>query len=340
MIKQELASTIEQIAVQGKGILAADESTGTITKRFDTINLESTEENRRAYRELLFTTAGAEKYINGVIMFEETLGQSTKEGQAFADLLKSKGIVPGIKVDKGLVDIPLFNDEKITAGLDGLADRLKGYKDMGAQFAKWRAVLTLDPKKGLPHCNTMFVNAEALARYAATCQALGIVPIVEPEVLMDGENDIDYCEMVTTNMLKIVFEKLHYYRVESENIILKPNMVVSGAACPTQASVEEVAEKTMRALKRAVPAAVPTINFLSGGQTDELSTEHLSAMNAMGPLPWNLSFSYGRALQAPVLKAWQGKSENVEAAQQALLKRSLLNSKACFGEYATEMETA
>ncbi len=333
---QELKATIDHLVVQGKGILAADESEGTITKRFAAINVESTEENRRAYRELLFTTPGINAFIQGVILYEETLNQSTKTGQTFPDLLHSLGILPGIKVDKGLIPLASTENETVTQGLDGLEGRLNEYKKLGAKFAKWRAVLTITDT--LPSHQAIYANAEMLARYAATCQSVGIVPIVEPEVLMDGDHTIERCAEVTEETLRIVFEALEREKVVLEGMLLKPNMVLPGKMHSPQSSVEEVAEATLRVLRRTVPAAVPSINFLSGGQSAISATAHLNAMNKMGNQPWVLSFSYGRALQDPCLKTWQGKVENVAAAQKAFYLRAELNAAACLGKYDSTKE--
>lgn len=336
MSTNELARTIDDIVKQGKGILAADESTGTITKRFQSINVESTEENRRIYRELLFTTPNIHEYISGVILYEETLNQKAKDGTPFPKLLQSKGIVPGIKVDKGIIPLSGSPEENITQGLDGLGERLKTYKALGARFAKWRAVIPVSDV--LPTAYGLHANAEALARYASICQAEGIVPIVEPEVLMDGDHSLERCEEVTEQALREVFNSLHLHRVQLEYMILKPNMVVAGAKHKPQASVESVALATLRVLKRTVPAAVPSINFLSGGQSDELATAHLNAMNKAKNNPWYLSFSYGRALQAPALKTWHGQQNNINAAQEALLKRARLNGTATAGAYSDKLE--
>jgi fructose-bisphosphate aldolase class I len=320
----------------GKGILAADESTGTITKRFDTIKVESTEENRRAYRDLLFSAQGMEEYISGVIMYDETLRQKSADGTPFPELLQKLGVVPGIKVDKGAKELATCPGEKVTEGLDGLRERLAEYYELGARFAKWRAVITIDDD--IPTNTCIEVNAHALARYAALCQEAGIVPIVEPEVLMDADNTIDVCDDVTSFVLKTVFDELYKQNVALEGMVLKPNMIISGKQCPEQASPEEVAERTVGCLLNHVPAAVPGIAFLSGGQSDELATHHLSLMNQMGDLPWELTFSYGRALQAPALKAWGGKKENVAAAQAALLTRAKFNGLAHEGQYSPDME--
>ena len=322
----------------GRGILAADESTPTIKKRFDSINTESTEDNRRAYRQMLFTAPEMEKSISGVIMFEETLFQKSDDGTPFPELLASKGVIPGIKVDKGAKELAGSAGEKVTEGLDGLRDRLAEYYEVGARFAKWRAVITIGDH--IPSMYCLDANAHALARYAALCQEAGIVPIVEPEVLMDGSHSIERCEEVTDRTLHRVFNALHLHRVCLEGIVLKPNMVLSGSECSEQADVQTVAEATVRCLKRHVPAAVPGIAFLSGGQSDELATAHLDAMNKMGPLPWKLTFSYGRALQAAALKAWGGQADNLEAGKNAFLHRAKCNGSASKGEYSTDMESA
>lgn len=336
MILEELASTIDAIAVPGKGILAADESTGTIAKRFNSINVESTEENRKRYREMLFTAPDLQDYVNGVILFEETLGQSTKDGKPFAELLSSKGIVPGIKVDKGLIALAGSEDEKVTEGLDGLSARLETYKSQGARFAKWRNVYTISDV--LPSLTAVKAGAENLARYAAICQSIGIVPIVEPEVLIDGDHSIDYCAEVTEIVLHELFHALFVHQVMLESMILKPSMVIAGKDCKEQSTPEQVAEYTISVFRNNVPAAVPTINFLSGGQTPEQAAENLNAINSFEKQPWNLSFSYGRALQEPALKAWSGDDANIQAAQEALLKRCRLNSAASVGEYSPQME--
>ena len=339
MNKVELMSVASDIVADGKGILAADESTGTIKKRLDTINVESTEETRRRYREILFTTEGIEKYIGGVILYDETLRQGTKDGTSFAKLLSSRGIAPGIKVDKGAKDLALLSGEKVTEGLDGLRDRLAEYKQLGAKFAKWRAVVEID-ERDIPTMSGIRANAHALARYASLCQEAGIVPIVEPEVLMDGGHDIERCEAVSSKVLETVFAELDRYNVLLEGILLKPNMVISGMKCPKQANAQQIAEATMRCLTRYVPAAVPGIVFLSGGQSAEDATDNLNAMNMIGPHPWKVSFSYGRALQAPVLTTWKGQEDNVAAAQETFLKRCRLNGLACAGKYERSMETA
>jgi fructose-bisphosphate aldolase class I len=336
MDEQKLHETAQAIVAEGKGILAADESDSTIKKRFDSIGVESTEENRRAYRELLFTTEGVEEYISGVILFDETIRQSSSDGTPFPKLLESKGVIPGIKVDRGAHPLALAEGETVTEGLDGLRDRLTEYRELGARFAKWRAVISIG--KEIPSEYCLWTNAHALARYAALSQEAGLVPIVEPEVLMDGDHTIERSFTVTSHTLHAVFTELRDQRVHPEGILLKPNMVLSGYANPEQASHEEVAAETVRCFKRHVPAAVPGIVFLSGGQSDEDATANLNAMNAMGPHPWQLSFSYGRALQASALKAWLGKEENVEAAQRAYYHRAKMNSAAVTGAYAPEME--
>ena len=333
----ELKSVAQAIVAKQKGVLAADESSPTIKKRFDSISVESTEENRRRYREILLTTAGLEQHVGGVILFDETLRQSTREGVPFAQVLSARGIAPGIKVDKGTKPLPFYPGEKITEGLDGLADRLAEYKQLGARFAKWRAVIEID-ENAIPSTFGIRANAQVLARYAALCQELDLVPIVEPEVLMDGAHGIERCEVVTSAVLETVFAELDAQRVAFEGMLLKPNMVIAGKKCPRQASVQEVAEATLRCMRRYVPAAVPGIVFLSGGQSAEEATDNLNAMNAMGAQPWQVSFSYGRALQAPVLAAWKGLEANAAAAQKALQKRCRLNGLARDGAYARAME--
>lgn len=339
MSAAELEATAKAMVANGKGILAIDESTPTIGKRFDTINLESTEENRRAYRDLLITNPGGKEYISGMILFDETIRQSSSDGTPFAKALIDQGIMPGIKVDTGAKDFALHSNEKVTEGLDGLRDRLAEYKTLGAKFAKWRAVITIGDN--IPSQACIDANAHALARYAGLCQEAGIVPMVEPEVLMDANNTIERCYEVTETTLSTLFNTLKSQDVSIEHTILKTNMVISGKQCPTQASVEEVAEQTVRCLTKNVPTELPGIVFLSGGQSAELATAHLNAMNANNPdLPWPLSFSYGRALQEPCLKAWGGSAANLEAAQKALLHRSKCNSLACNGQYNSEMESA
>ena len=338
MNTENLESVAKKLVAPGKGILAADESTGTIEKRLKSINVPSTEENRRAYREILFTTADAGDFISGVILFDETIRQKTRDGRTFVAALEEQGIIPGIKVDKGAKPMANFAGEKITEGLDGLRDRLAEYQQLGARFAKWRAVIAIGDK--IPTRTCIASNAEALARYATLCQEADLVPIVEPEVLMDGAHTIERYFNVTQQTLESVFHALYKHRVVLEGMLLKPNMVLSGKDCPQQASVQEVAEATVRCMKHVVPAAVPGLVFLSGGQSDQQATEHLNAMNQLPDLPWELSFSYGRALQAPVLKAWKGDAANVAAAQQAFHHRASCNSKARFGKYTEEMETA
>ncbi|KPJ98528.1 MAG: fructose-bisphosphate aldolase [Gemmatimonas sp. SG8_28] len=333
-----LHATAESLVATGKGILAADESFGTIEKRFKKLGIASTEENRQAYREMLFTTKGVEDFISGVILFDETIRQSTREGTPFATVLAKAGVIPGIKVDTGAKALAGYPGEKVTEGLDGLRERLAEYAKLGARFAKWRAVITIGDGLPTPYC--IEANAHGLARYAALCQEAGLVPIVEPEVLMDGPHTIERCDEVTEATLKSVYYQLHQHRVVLEGTLLKPNMVLSGKECPRQASVEQVAQMTVRCLARCVPAAVPGIVFLSGGQSAEEATAHLNAMNAMGTHPWELSFSYGRALQAPALDAWNGKSGNVSAGQKAYYHRAKLNGAARSGTYTKAMESA
>jgi fructose-bisphosphate aldolase class I len=331
-----LENTARALVAEGKGILAADESTGTIKKRFDSIGVESTEDNRRAYRDLLFTTEGVEEYISGVILFDETIRQSGHDGTPFPKLLGSKGVIPGIKVDAGAKPLALANAETVTEGLDGLRARLEEYRGLGARFAKWRATYSIDTDKPSEYC--VWANAHALARYAALCQEAGIVPIVEPEVLQDGTHSLEQSARATGRALQAVYTELHDQRVDYRGTLLKPNMVLSGYSASERADVEAVAEATLEILYKHVPAAVPGIVFLSGGQTDEDATAHLSAMNKRGPHPWQLSFSYGRALQAPALKAWVGRPENVAAAQRAYYHRAKMNGAACTGMYGPEME--
>src|SRR5216117_675365 len=336
MKTENLESVAKKLVAPGKGILAADESSGTIEKRLKSINVPSTEENRRAYRDILFTTAGAGEFISGVILFDETIRQKTRDGRTFVEALDQQGIIPGIKVDKGAKAIANFPGEKVTEGLDGLRERFAEYRQLGARFAKWRAVITIG--ENIPTRTCIEANAEALARYAALCQEADLVPIVEPEVLMDGTHTIERYFEVTQQTLESVFHALYEHRAVLEVMLLKPNMVLSGKDCPQRASVQEVAEATVRCMKRVVPAAVPGLVFLSGGQSDQQATEHLNAMNRMSGLPWQLSFSYGRALQAPVLKAWKGDPAKVAAAQQAFHHRAWCNSQARFGKYTEEME--
>lgn len=335
-IINELEATISQLAKRGKGILAADESTATIGKRFQALGIECTEDSRRDYRETLMTTAGINQFVAGVILFEETLNQKTSQGTPFPEALAKLGIVPGVKVDKGLVVLANTDNENITQGLDGLPERLADYKAKGARFAKWRAVYNISATTPSPLA--IETNAEILARYAAICQAQGIVPIVEPEVLIDGDHTLARCEAVSEPVLHAVFNALYRHKVKLEYIVLKPSMVINGKACAQKASPQEVAAATLRVLRRTVPGAVPTINFLSGGQSPEQATANLDAMNKMGPLPWNLSYSYARALQDYCMKTWQGAAKNVPAAQTAFYKRAKLNSLAATGEYTESME--
>jgi len=334
----QLSTVAQAMVAPGKGILAADESSPTIKKRFESIAVESTEENRRTYREMLFTTPGVVEQISGVILFDETIRQSTSDGGPFPEYLSELGIIPGIKVDKGAKLLAGFPGETVTEGLDGLRERLEEYRELGAQFAKWRAVI--DIGDNIPTGFCIIANAHALARYAALCQEAGIVPIVEPEVLMDGAHDIARCEEVTSVTLRTTFAQLEAHRVALEGMVLKPNMVISGKKCATQASVAEVAQATVRCLTAHVPAAVPGIAFLSGGQSDVDATAHLNEMNTLEPHPWELSFSYGRALQAPALKAWGGEAENFHAGQKALALRARLNGLARAGNYDPTMEPA
>src|SRR3954464_10724056 len=335
-MQHELEQTARALVAEGKGILAADESDGTIKKRFDSIDVELTEDNRRAYRELLFATEGAEEFISGVILYDETIRQSASDGTPFPKLLEGKGVVPGIKVDLGAKPLALTDDETVTEGLDGLRERLAEYRELGARFAKWRATYSIDADKPSEYC--IWTNAHALARYAALCQEADIVPIVEPEVLQDGTHSIEQSAKATGRVLQAVYTELHDQRVEYRGTLLKPNMVLSGYEASNRAAPDEVAEATLECFYKHVPAAVPGIVFLSGGQSDEDATAHLNAMNARGPHPWQLSFSYGRALQAPALKAWGGKPENVEAAQRAYYHRAKMNGAARTGMYAPEME--
>ncbi len=336
MAEETLEAIARALVAPGKGILAADESTGTIEKRLRSIDVESTEEKRQAYREMLFTTPGLGDHISGVILYDETIRQSTKDGVAFTKALEGSGVIPGIKVDKGAKPLAGAKGETVTEGLDGLRERLNEYRELGAKFTKWRAVI--DIGEGLPSAYSIHVNAHALARFAALSQEAGLVPIVEPEVLMDGDHTIDRCYEVTEATLEAVFNELFSQRAVYERMLLKPNMVISGKDCPVQAGPEEVAKATVRCFKSVVPAAVPGVVFLSGGQSDEQATANLNAMNALGPQPWELSFSYGRALQAPSLKAWRGEDANVQAGQDALAHRARLNGAARDGGYTPEME--
>ncbi len=325
------------LVAPGKGVLAADESTGTIKKRFDAINVASTEESRRDYREMLFRSSEAmSQYISGVILYDETIWQNARDGTPLVKIIEQSGAIPGIKVDEGTQALPGCPGELVTVGLDKLAERLKKYYERGARFAKWRAVI--DIGRDIPTMTAIHVNAHALARYAALCQAAQIVPIVEPEVLMDGDHDIERCYDVTQRVLNKTFQELRIQRVALEGMILKPNMAIAGKKSPKQASVEEVAEKTIRLLKSCVPAAVPGIAFLSGGQSDQDATAHLDAMNRIGGLPWPLTFSYGRALQAAPQKAWSGKAENAAAGQRAFTHRARMNSLARNGEWKADLE--
>ena len=359
-MERNLEETARALVAPGKGILAADESDGTIKKRFDSIGVESTEEARRAYRDLLFTAEGAADHISGVILYDETIRQPAIDGTPFPKLLERQGVIPGIKVDKGAKDLANAPGEKITEGLDELRERLAEYSALGARFTKWRAVITIGPRlpqaaapggratpalpaelpaQGIPSEYCLWTNANALARYAALSQEAGLVPIVEPEVLMDGDHSLETSFDVTSRTLHAVFTELRDQRVHFEQMLLKPNMVLSGYEATGRAGIQEVAEATVRCFRRHVPAAVPGIVFLSGGQTDEDATAHLNAMNAMGPHPWEISFSYGRALQAPALKAWSGESANVGAGQAAYLHRARMNGLARSGSYSPDMET-
>lgn len=334
---QEMTRTVSELTAPGKGILAADESAGTIEKRFKAVNVPSTEATRRDYREMLFSTPGLGAFISGVILFEETLKQKSASGVSLPQLLVEQGIVPGIKVDHGTVALPGFPGEKVTQGLDGLAERLAVYKSLGACFAKWRAVIAIGA--GMPTLQAIAANAHALARYAAICQEQGVVPIVEPEVLMDGDHTLATCAHITEEVLHAVFHALYRQRVAFEHMLLKPNMVVPGSACPVQATPEEVGAATLSCLRRTVPAAVPGINFLSGGQDEVTATANLNAMNAgTEKPPWALSFSYARALQASALATWRGEAKNKTCAQQVLYKRARLNSVARQGKYTAAME--
>jgi fructose-bisphosphate aldolase class I len=337
MAANELRAIAQSIVADHKGVLAADESTGTIKKRFDSIGVESTEDNRRAYRNLLFTTPGFEEYVGGVIMYDETIRQASDDGTPFAELLASKGVVPGIKVDTGAQDLAGHPGEKVTEGLDGLRARFAEYHALGARFSKWRAVITIG--EGIPTDACIHTNAHALARYAALSQEAGIVPIVEPEVLMDAENTIERCFEVTARTLHVVFYELYRQEVALEGMLLKPNMVISGKQCPTQAPSSEIAELTVDCFLRHVPAMVPGVVFLSGGQSEVEATENLNAINRVGG-PWPLSFSYGRALQASALQAWGGEPDNVDAGQDAFLHRARMNALAVAGDWSAEVEQA
>ena len=338
MSAQELIATVKAMVAEGKGLLAMDESTPTCNKRFEKVGIPQTEETRRSYRELIVTTPGLGEFISGVILYDETIRQSRKEGTPFVKVITDAGIIPGIKVDNGAKELAGHPGEKITEGLDGLRDRLAEYSQMGARFAKWRAVIALGD--GLPSRGCIEANAQALARYAALCQEAGLVPVVEPEVLMDGEHSLERCFEVTAEVLRAVFSQLYTQRVALESMILKPNMVLPGKDCPRQNRVEEVADATVTCLLRAVPAAVPGIAFLSGGQSAELASARLNAMNVRfkSRLPWALAFSFARAIQQPALEIWQGKEIHVLAAQQALVHRARCNGAARRGRYTTEME--
>src|SRR5262245_35182527 len=336
---QSLEAVAQAMVAPGKGILAADESSGTIKKRFDAIQVENTQTNRRDYREMLFrSTEAMRNHISGVILYDETIRQQAKDGTPLVRIIADTGALPGIKVDTGAKPLPFCPGETITEGLDGLLERIKDYVGLGAKFAKWRAVI--DIGKNMPSYNAINANAQALARYAALCIEGGLVPIVEPEVLMDGDHDVDTCEKMTEWVLKEVYTQLYYARVPLEATVLKPNMVIAGKKSPKQASRQEAAERTVKVLRRCVPVAVPGIAFLSGGQSDEDATAHLSLMNAMGPLPWKLSFSYGRALQAAAQKAWAGKSENYAAGQRAFSHRAKMKCAAALGKWSQAMEKA
>jgi fructose-bisphosphate aldolase, class I len=336
---EQLNKVAEAMTAPGRGILAADESSGTIAKRFEAIGVSSTPDNRRDYREFLFRSSEAmSKYIAGVILYDETIRQNAKDGTPLVKLIEKAGSLPGIKVDRGTKPLPFCPGEVITEGLDGLRERLVEYRGLGAKFAKWRAVIDIGERHGMPSYAGVSTNAQALARYAALCQDETIVPIVEPEVLMDGSHDIDRCAEVTQWVLKETFQTLFLNRVALEGMVLKPNMIVPGKKSGKRASVDEVAEKTLRVLKASVPAAVPGIAFLSGGQSDEEATAHLDAMHRAGPLPWNLSFSYGRALQHAPQTVWSGKPENVAAAQRAFNHRAMMNGLATLGQWKADLE--
>ncbi len=336
MDTDKLATTAQAMVPIGKGILAADEDPDTLQNRFATIALEATPENSRTYREMLFSTPGLEEFISGIILFDETLRQTTRDGVPFAEFLAGRGIIAGIKADLFPVDLPGFAGEVVSEGLDGLAPRLAEAQQLGARFAKWRAVITVG--EGIPTPTCIEANAHALARYAACSQAVGLVPIVEPEVLMDGVHSIAACEQYMALTLAHIFMQLHEHRVALNGIVMKPSMVLAGKDCPQQASVNEVAAATVRCFMQHIPASVPGIAFLSGGQTPLQATQHLNAISKIGPHPWNMSFCYGRALQAPVLAAWQGKRLNEAAAQQAFYHRAQCNSAACLGQYSAQLE--
>jgi fructose-bisphosphate aldolase class I len=337
---ETLSDIANAMVAPGKGLLAADESSGTIKKRFDSIGVTSTEDMRRDYREMLFRAEGMKNHVSGVILYDETMRQKAKDGTPLVDVIKAAGAIPGIKVDEGAKPLagPTVDIEKVTEGLDGLRERFAEYYKLGARFAKWRAVITI--AHGTPTWNCIKANAHALARYAALAQEAGIVPIVEPEVLMDGDHTLHQSYMATSAVLHALYQALYVQRVRLNGTLLKPNMVLSGYSCPQQASIEEVAAATLACFRAHVPSAVPGIVFLSGGQSDELATAHLNAMNQLGDLPWELSFSYGRALQAPALKAWKGAAANVDAGRNAFLHRAKLNSAARSGSYTADMEKA
>ena len=336
MDKALLSKTAAAMVAKGRGVLAADESSGTCEKRFKSVGVECTEETRRTYRNLLFSAAGVEQYLSGVILFDETARQKAVDGSLVPQYLAKKGILPGIKVDKGLANIPFTNEEKVTEGLDGLQKRMKEYFDLGCRFAKWRAVITIGAD--IPTHTCLYANAHALARYAALCQEASIVPMIEPEVLLDGSHTVERAEEVTEAALRATYSAMAAHNVCLEHLILKTSMVVSGKECPRQAPVDEVAERTIRVLKRTVPAAQPGIVFLSGGQTDEAATAHLNGMAAMQGLPWPLTFSYSRALQNPALKAWRGQAGNAAAAQKAFNHRARMNGLAAQGKWKPELE--
>ena len=340
MSATDLAAIAKAMVAPGRGVLAADESNATITKRFAALGIESTEENRRAYRDTLLSSPGIEEYISGVILYDETIRQSSADGTPFPKMLEAKGILPGIKVDTGSKPLALDNDEQVTEGLDGLRERIAEYVGLGAKFAKWRAVIIIDDASGFPSDYAIRCNAHALARYGALCQEGGLVPIIEPEVLMDGSNDIDTCYDVTLRAHRKVFGELAKQRVDLRGMVLKPNMVISGKGCATQAGPQEVADKTLDLLYRTVPAAVPGIAFLSGGQSAAVATEHLDLMNKQGPHPWQLTFSYGRALQDEALRTWKGSTDNVAEAQKVASHRASLTSAAATGTYSRDMESA
>ena len=340
MSANDLAAIAQQMVAPGRGVLAADESNATITKRFAALDIESTEENRRAYRDTLLSSPGIEEYISGVILYDETIRQSSADGTPFPKMLEAKGILPGIKVDTGSKPLALDNEEQVTEGLDGLRERIAEYVSLGAKFAKWRAVIIIDDDKGFPSEYAIRCNAHALARYGALCQEGGLVPIIEPEVLMDGTNSIDVCYDVTLRTHRRVFNELAAQRIDFRGMVLKPNMVISGKGCQNQADPQEVADRTLELLYQTVPAAVPGIAFLSGGQSAAVATEHLDLMNKKGPHPWQLTFSYGRALQDDALRTWKGSTDNVGEAQKVASHRAKLTSLAATGGYTREMETA